>query len=71
MSELNNKNAGAALFDKIGEAILVTHSQGGPYGWQIGDSRPDLVKAILAIEPEGPPFESECSILNLGIGSSD
>jgi pimeloyl-ACP methyl ester carboxylesterase len=35
---------------------LLTHSQSGPYGWHIADARPELVKAILAIEPSGPPF---------------
>lgn len=47
--------AGAALMDQIGEAILVTHSQSGPYGWLLADVRPDLVKAVVAVEPQGPP----------------
>lgn len=51
-----NQNAGAALLDKIGPAILLTHSQSGPFGWLIADIRPKLVKAILALEPNGPPF---------------
>jgi len=46
-----------ALLDEIGPAILLTHSQSGPFGWLIADARPDLVKAILAIEPNGPPFK--------------
>ena len=45
-----------ALLDKIGPAIVMTHSQSGAFGWPIADARPDLVKAILAIEPSGPPF---------------
>lgn len=48
--------AGAALLDRIGPAILLTHSQSGPYGWFIADARPQLVKGILAVEPSGPPF---------------
>jgi len=48
--------AGAALLDRIGPAILLTHSQGGPLGWTIADARPQRVKGILAIEPNGPPF---------------
>ncbi len=48
--------AGSALLDKIGPAILLTHSQGGEFGWVIADARPTLVKAILAVEPNGPPF---------------
>jgi pimeloyl-ACP methyl ester carboxylesterase len=51
-----NQDAGAALLDEIGAAILLVHSQSGPFGWLIADARPDLVKAIVAIEPNGPPF---------------
>lgn len=47
------------LLDKTGPAILVTHSQSGPYGWVAGDARPKLVRGIIAIEPEGPPFVNE------------
>jgi pimeloyl-ACP methyl ester carboxylesterase len=36
--------------------VLMTHSQSGPLGWVLGDSRPDLVKSIIALEPSGPPF---------------
>ncbi|KAF8856534.1 alpha/beta-hydrolase [Acephala macrosclerotiorum] len=51
--------ASLALLDKIGPAILVTHSHSGPYGWGIADRWPSLVKATVAIEPEGPPFVQE------------
>jgi len=51
------QNAGTALLDKIGPAILVTHSQAGPFGWLLADARPKLVKGIVAVEPSGPPFE--------------
>ncbi len=50
--------AGTALLDKIGPAILVTHSQSGPFGWLLADSRPKLVKGIVAVEPAGPPFRN-------------
>src|ERR1700724_2098300 len=50
-----NRDALLALLDKIGPAILLTHSQAGAFGWPVADARPDLVKAILAIEPNGPP----------------
>jgi len=49
------RHAGAALLDRIGPAILLTHSQGGPLGWTIADARPNLVKGLLAIEPNGAP----------------
>jgi pimeloyl-ACP methyl ester carboxylesterase len=48
--------AGAALLDRIGSAVVITHSQSGAFGWAIGETRPDLVKAIVAVEPSGPPF---------------
>jgi pimeloyl-ACP methyl ester carboxylesterase len=50
-----NQTAGAALLDRIGPAILLTHSQAGEFGWLIADARPELVKAIVAVEPSGPP----------------
>ena len=56
MLEDLNRNAGIALLDKIGPAILLTHSQSGPFGWDLADARPNLVKGVLAIEPNGPPF---------------
>lgn len=51
-----NRDALIALLDKIGPAILLVHSQAGAFGWPVADARPGLVKAILAIEPNGPPF---------------
>ncbi len=50
--------AGTALLDKIGPAIVLTHSQAGPFGWLLADARPKLVKAVVAVEPQGPPFEN-------------
>jgi pimeloyl-ACP methyl ester carboxylesterase len=57
-TQQRNQAAGAALLDKIGPAIILTHSQSGPFGWLIADARPQLVKAVIAIEPAGPPFEN-------------
>ncbi|WP_375464171.1 alpha/beta hydrolase [uncultured Methylobacterium sp.] len=45
-----------ALLEKIGPAVLVTHGQAGLFGWAVSDARPDLVKAHVAVEPNGPPF---------------
>lgn len=50
-----NRDAGAALLDRIGPAVLFTHSQSGTFGWLVADARPDLVRAIVAMEPSGPP----------------
>jgi pimeloyl-ACP methyl ester carboxylesterase len=57
-TQARNQAAATALLDRIGPAIILTHSQSGPFGWLIADARPQLVKAILAIEPSGPPFEN-------------
>src|SRR4029077_9039108 len=51
-----NRDAIVALLVKIGPSILLTHSQSGAFGWPVADARPGLVKAILAVEPNGPPF---------------
>lgn len=45
----------AKLFDKIGPAVLVTHSMGGTVGWRT-PFLTDNVKAIVAFEPGGSPF---------------
>lgn len=54
--EALNQAAGAALLDRIGPAVVMVHSQSGPFGWLIADARPQLVKGIVSIEPSGPPF---------------
>ena len=58
VTQQRNQDAGAALLDKIGPAIILTHSQSGPFGWLIADARPKLVKAVIGVEPSGPPFEN-------------
>jgi len=54
--EAEQRTSGAAILDRIGPAILLTHSMSGPYGWQVADARPNLVKGLLQVEPNGPPF---------------
>ncbi len=44
------------LLDRIGPSIVMAHSMGGPSCWIAGNARPQLVKGILAIEPNGPPM---------------
>lgn len=51
--------AGLKLLEKTGPAILLTHSQAGPFGWLLADARPELVKGIVALEPSGPPFSMD------------
>ena len=50
-----NRDALVALLDKVGPAILLVHSQAGAFGWPVADARPQLMKAIVGVEPNGPP----------------
>lgn len=47
---------GAALFDSIGDGILITHSNSGQYGWEIAMEAQGKVKAIIAFEPGACAF---------------
>jgi pimeloyl-ACP methyl ester carboxylesterase len=49
------RRGGAELLEKIGPAIVQTHSAGGPWGWHVADERPNLVKAIVCFEGGGNP----------------
>ena len=52
-----NIDANVALLDMIGTpVILLTHSQGGWFGWNIADERPELVRTIVTLEPAAPPI---------------
>jgi hypothetical protein len=46
-AESLNRASGAAWLDKIGPAIILTHSQSGPFAWAIADARPHLVKDVF------------------------
>jgi pimeloyl-ACP methyl ester carboxylesterase len=50
------RQAGAELLDRIGPAILVTHSAGGPFGWLVANERPKLVKAVVSFEGGTAPL---------------
>ena len=41
----------AALLDRIGPAVILVHSQSGAYGLGAAIARPDLVKAVVSVEP--------------------
>jgi len=69
-SQKDAQRAGAELLDLIGPAIVLTHSAGGPPGWLIADARPELVKALVAAEPLGPPFTALSGQLQYGIANA-
>ncbi len=58
----------AKLLDRIGPAVLFTHSASGSDGWLIADRRPQLVAAIVSVEPMGPPFGHTPNIGTLSWG---
>ena len=68
----------AALLDRIGPAILLTHSQSGTFGFLVADQRPDLVKGVVTVEgggmpprtPVGPPRWFEDARLQTSRGGS-
>lgn len=47
----NTINALAVLLDRIGPAVVLVHSQSGAYGIGAALARPNLVKALVSIEP--------------------
>ena len=53
-----NRDALVALVDRIGPSIILGHSQAGAFLWPVADARPKLIKAILGIEPNGPPVHA-------------
>jgi pimeloyl-ACP methyl ester carboxylesterase len=53
------RRGGAQLLDKIGPAIVQTHSAGGPYGWHVADERPAMVKALVSFEGGGAPLVAQ------------
>ena len=56
--ETLTRDANVALLDMIAvPVVLLTHSQGGAFGWLIADARPNLVKAIVTVEPAAPPIK--------------
>jgi pimeloyl-ACP methyl ester carboxylesterase len=51
------RDAGVALLDMIGTpVILFTHSQGGGFGFDMTEQRPNQVPLMVALEPGGPQF---------------
>lgn len=49
-----SRRRGAELLDRIGPAIVLAHSAGGPFAWLAADARPELVTALVSVEAIGP-----------------
>lgn len=49
----NTVDALVALLERIGPAVVLVHSQSGPYGIDVAIARKELVKAVVSVEPAG------------------
>ena len=45
------------FLEKIGPCVLMAHSQGGGLALTMATRRPDLLKAVVAVEPSGAPHD--------------
>lgn len=51
------QTAGKALLEKIGrKTVVIGHSQAGIFPPLIADAKPDLIMALVMLEPTGPQF---------------
>jgi pimeloyl-ACP methyl ester carboxylesterase len=44
-----------ALVQEVGECVVMVHSQAGNFGFRAALAAPDLVRAVIAVEPAGAP----------------
>ena len=44
-----------ALVERVCPCVIVVHSQGGNFGYRAALNNPDLVEALVAVEPSGAP----------------
>lgn len=40
-----------ALLERVGPSVVMVHSQAGLFGWRAAQERPDLVRALVLVEP--------------------
>jgi pimeloyl-ACP methyl ester carboxylesterase len=41
------------LVERVGPCVILAHSQGGNFAFRVAQARPDLVRALVAVEPAG------------------
>lgn len=67
LQESATQEALAALLDRVGKPVIVLgHSNGAGVPYLLADARPQLLKAIVSIEPKGPPFSTSAMLLTHG-----
>lgn len=58
-------NALAALLDKIGPAVVSVHSMSGTQGIGVAIARPNLVQAVVDVEPPGGCVISDAHVTSV------
>lgn len=56
-------NAYVALLERVGPSIVVAHSQGGAFAWQVAQRRPELFRALVLVEPAGTGLDAQAAAL--------
>jgi pimeloyl-ACP methyl ester carboxylesterase len=52
-----------ALLERVGPSVVIAHSQGGAYAWQVAQRRPDLFRALVLVEPAGTGDPARAAVL--------
>lgn len=52
-----------ALLDRVGPCVVLVHSQGGLFGWRAAQERPDLVRALVLVEPAATGLDEKVPAL--------
>jgi pimeloyl-ACP methyl ester carboxylesterase len=56
-----------ALLEKVGPAVLLTHSASGLDGFRVAKERPELVEAIVTVEPVGCDPEQAPELIGIPV----
>ncbi|MBV9398978.1 MAG: alpha/beta fold hydrolase [Bryobacterales bacterium] len=57
------RSRSAILLDDIGPAVFITHGDGAVFASLAAQERPQLVKAIVALEPSAPPRDVKAPLM--------
>ena len=62
MAEEVWRSRAGLLLERTGPAILMTHGDSSGFAWLAADAKPELVKGIVTLEPDGPGFRSQVTM---------
>jgi pimeloyl-ACP methyl ester carboxylesterase len=52
-----------ALLERVGPSVVIAHSQGAAFAWQVAQRRPDLFRALVLVEPAGTGEPARAAVL--------